>query len=463
MKNFESQQSPYVFFGSTVAQRSQTLDRIYQDLLQEHAESDIFFCDARSLFYDFLEALRSVKLPQWRESLLNKKYILIDGFHYFEEKKSILDDLTYFLKHTKAIVILTLNKPVSLCDLGEDMLYILSKGTHGEIENMKFCEFINSRDIRQHWEKIKYIPTALESAWLVWQSKNHTLEEKHAAWKNIIESYKDCAIPAGIHDLPQPSLHHFLKRYMEIETHLVSLFYKEESNAVYSYRQYFDDNRCGDWCEENAIFRTFDEAYAHAKGDGEPPHPNFVEFAKTYIGKDGKHIFVRFNLEREIVRVDECNYLCDEQDYEIFQEVFRNMWFSFPTPFKKGDIVKTVLGKYTRPTTFADLFVLTSVCTEVERSMTDGSDMTAYGYFIDRDGVAYHECIHNYMDLEYVKTPLADENKLLLPISKYLRGEIDLGLLLGAYRNILCKNEANEVYLSLNYTKEGKELAGMEK
>ena len=66
------------------------------------------------------------------------------------------------------------------------------------------------------------------------------------------------------------------------------------------------------------------------------------------------------------------------------------------------------------------------------------------------------------MDLEYLQTPLTGENKLLLPISKYLKEEIDLGLLLGAYRNILCKNEANEVYLSLNYTKEGKELAGIE-
>lgn len=77
--------------------------------------------------------------------------------------------------------------------------------------------------------------------------------------------------------------------------------------------------------------------------------------------------------------------------------------------------------------------------------------------------VVYHEWIHNYMDLEYAKTPLADESKLLLPISKYLKEEIDLGLLLGAYRNLLCKKEANEVYLSLNYTKEGKELAGIEK
>lgn len=326
---------------------------------------------------------------------------------------------------------------------------------------MNIYEFINSEDIREHWEKINYVPSALESAWLVWQSRNHTLEEKHAGWINIIDNYEDCPIPAGLHDIPQESLHKFLERYMKIELELASKFYTNEPSSVYSYRMCFDDDR--DWYEESALFASFDEAYVHSKGDGDPPYPNFIEFTKIYVGNEGRRIFVRFNLDGEIVSVDEGYYLADAKDVEIFQEVFWNMWFSFPIPFTKGDIVKTAQGKYTRPSTFADLFALTSICNESERTLGDGSDMTAYGYFIDRDGVAYHECIHDYMDLEYAQTPLINENKVLLPISKYLKGEIDLGLLLGAYRNILCKNEAAGVYLSLNYTKEGKELAGMEK
>ena len=325
---------------------------------------------------------------------------------------------------------------------------------------MEIYDFINSYDIKEHWEKLDYQPTALESAWLVWQSKNHTLEEKHMAWRNILDNSEDCLISKVRFNLPQRWLHHFLRRYMKIEKYLIAEFYREEPNSVYSYRIYYSDSYRGEWCEDWSLYSSFNEAYNEVCVETQCA---FFEIIKTYLGKEGKQLLVRFNPEKEIVRVDENHYVTDENGYEIFNEVFENMWFSFPTPFKKGDIVKTVLGKYARPTTFADLFVLTSICTEVERPMTDGSDMTAHGYFIDRDGVVYHECIHNYMDLEYVKTPLADENKLLLPISKYLKEEIDLGLLLGTYRNILCKNEANEVYLSLNYTKEGKELAGMEK
>ena len=43
--------------------------------------------------------------------------------------------------------------------------------------SMDINSYVNSPDIRNHWEKIKYNPTALEAAWLVWQDKNHTLAE----------------------------------------------------------------------------------------------------------------------------------------------------------------------------------------------------------------------------------------------------------------------------------------------
>lgn len=128
MENVELKKNLYVFLGSTVEKRVQVCEQIYNKLLAHESEEHIFVCDAQSLFYDFLEALRNAKLSQWREKLLNKKYILIDGFHYFEEKKGILDDLTYILKHTKATVILTIDKPVCLCRFGEEMLYLLNQG-----------------------------------------------------------------------------------------------------------------------------------------------------------------------------------------------------------------------------------------------------------------------------------------------------------------------------------------------
>ena len=158
---------------------------------------------------------------------------------------------------------------------------------------MKIFEYVNSKDVREYWGEIRYNPTALESAWLIWQGKNQVLCEKHASWLSILNDCEDCAVPAGFYDLPQESLRNFLKRYIELENELISAFYREDDNAVFSYRMYFDDDG-REWYNEPALFHSFDDAYEHAIDGGEPPHPNFVEFVKTYIGNEGKKIFVRF-------------------------------------------------------------------------------------------------------------------------------------------------------------------------
>ena len=320
---------------------------------------------------------------------------------------------------------------------------------------MKAIDFVNSKDIREYWEEIGYESSALESAWLIWQGKNQSLNEKHLAWSNLIDSSTDCSIPAGAFDLPQKSLHNFLSRYIEIDEELIKAFYTEGDHAVFSYRMYFDDDGDREWYNEPAMFNTFEEAYEHAKDGGEPPHPNFIEFVKTYIGSEGKQIFVRFNLEKEIVRVDESDYLTDSKDYEIFQEVFRNMSFAFPIPFKKGDIVSTTRGLYTRPSYSGGTYVFENVVTEDNCTFVTG-------YGVDGNGVAYYHRDHDYMDLVRNVTPLINEDKMLLPISKYLSGEIDLALLLGACKHIFCSNEAKKLNLYMNYTKEEKKLAGVD-
>ena len=319
---------------------------------------------------------------------------------------------------------------------------------------MKINEYVNSKDIRKYWEEICYQPSPLASAWLVWQGKNQTVKEKHNGWHCIVNDTLDCSIPEGVFNLPQPSLHNFLKRYVELEEELIASFYKVDPDAVYSYRMYFDDAGDRDWYNEPAMFNTFEEAYEHARDGGEPPHPNFIEFVKTYIGSEGKQIFVRFNLEKEIVLVDESDYLTDSKDYEIFQEVFRNMSFAFPVPFKKGDIVSTTRGLYTRPSYSGGTYVFENVVTE-------GNCTFATCYGVDGNGEVYYHRDHDYMDLVRNVTPLINEDKMLLPISKYLSGEIDLALLLGACKHIFCSNEAKKLNLYMNYTKEEKKLAGV--
>lgn len=325
---------------------------------------------------------------------------------------------------------------------------------------MSIYDFINSPDIREHWEQISYKPSPLEMAWLIWQDNNHTLSQKHSAYWTLIDNTDDCPIPAGIHCKEYESLHEFLILRQQLEIHLSSVFDKEEPNAVYSYRMYLDDDGDREWHLSGPLFHTFEEAYEHAQSEAIPLSPNFVEFVKTYIGKDEKQIFVRLNHEKRLVRVDENHYLSLEE-HEIYHDVFEGMWFSFPHPFEKGDILRQSDCLYRHP--YEPPFVMTSICTEDEREHCDGSDMTAHGYFLERDGHIYHECVHNYMNLERVPPEMARRERMLVPISRYLKGEIDLVLLLGAHK-IMCYEELlSETKGMLNYTQEGFELAGIEK
>ena len=146
-----------IFWGSTVEKRAQTIEKIYKNLLMKESTNDIALYDAQSLFYDFLESLRNAVLSQWRESLLYKKYILIEGFHYFEQKKSALEELTYIFKHTNAAIFLTLYKPLAECDFGEEMQYILSTGTQKEISDESF-DYMSSRETQEYWKKTGYMP-----------------------------------------------------------------------------------------------------------------------------------------------------------------------------------------------------------------------------------------------------------------------------------------------------------------
>ena len=200
---------------------------------------------------------------------------------------------------------------------------------------MSIYDFINSPDIREHLEQIGYKPSPSEMAFLICQSNNHTLLQKHSAFWTLIDNTDDCPIPAGLHGKGQESLHEFLVLRQQLEIHLSSDFYKEEPDAVYSYRMYLEDDGDREWHSTGPLFRTFEEAHEHAQSEKIPLSPNFVEFVKTYIGKEEKQILVRLNHEKRLVRVDENHYLSPD-DHEIYNDVFEGMWFCSRTPLRRA-------------------------------------------------------------------------------------------------------------------------------
>lgn len=306
---------------------------------------------------------------------------------------------------------------------------------------MNIYEFVNSRNIAEYWQKIGFMPNALESAYLVYYSKNHTIEEKHDAWRWIIDNMPDCEVSGKNIESPQKSLHEFLKKYMAITYALIANFFADEKGAVYTYRALwenefdkYDDG--SEWYRVNSIFSNFEEAFADATEDNELA-PLFLEFEKKHLGAHGRSISIRMTPDKKPVFITEefvFGTIASEEESALFYDIFFNLKFDFPHPFEKGDIICPAKVKYKCAEAWNATFVIDEDYAE------DGCPI---GYMAE-DEYVYRERIYSYMDFELLEEEPHRDRRLLLPLSKYLKGEIDLSILLGACRMITLEMQKNE-------------------
>ena len=107
---------------------------------------------------------------------------------------------------------------------------------------MNALQFVNSKDIRAHLEKIGYKFSPTETAWLIYHSRNHTLAEKHAAWRKLAEEYPDAPFSAEYDDdfrkavcpdTPFKKLSGCLRLYIDTEEKLLMDFSKNDGSFVY--------------------------------------------------------------------------------------------------------------------------------------------------------------------------------------------------------------------------------------
>ena len=313
--------------------------------------------------------------------------------------------------------------------------------------------FVNSKDIRKHLKEIGYQFNALEAAWLVWQSRDSTLEERHIAWKQIIAKYPDRPIPERMHTMPQPSLHRFLEEYMDMENSALEHF-RDPTDAVYQVEYCFYD---AEPVKESRVYSRFEpEKMSFVLADEDDVKSvRCIRLPVNGADESALHtVFsVRLDAQKRIMEVAPDSGLLNERDKELEMDVFPGFWFDFPTPFRKGDI----LWDPQRPDGLCrGPFVCTSINHhgladekhfEYLRREADTSDMQANGLFVGAEDGVYGECMSNYMNCEYYPKELAGIQKLLTPFSAYEKGEIDAELLLHACRYIMLDTEKNHTGL----------------
>ena len=339
---------------------------------------------------------------------------------------------------------------------------------------MDILDYVNSRDIKGYLKKIGYECNPLEASWLVYQSRKHTLEEKMAAWNWIIENMDDCEVPERCNCSYRPSLHEALREYMDMENCRIARFSEGGTNVAYSYKYLFGQD--SDWTEGEHLYSSSDICWACIEDDLEDNEiDNLVEVRVTrdVIDNAGASVTIHYNNRKKIMDVFALAYDDQEQDIENF--FFNGMWFDFPVPFEKGDVVVRFDEDVYPGQRFEEgPFVLEGITPwfiagldeKGKRSYKEGrsgdeTDMNAWGQFQDDDGRIYSEVMFNYMDLELYRGPFDRKRRLLKALSNYKKDKISLDLLLTTYRKVIIDEFAEDVMLKSWYTDEGLILAGL--
>lgn len=308
---------------------------------------------------------------------------------------------------------------------------------------MNIFRFIDSKDIREHLEKLNYRFNTQEAAYLIWHCKSATLSEKENAWNRIIETMPNCNLQKRINMIEIPDFHAFLKKHIDIQKLMVQNFIRKD-DCIYSFsikyrnkignKDYYESDvfsdytKCLDACTKEMSSLNCDRAQIEKR-----PINNYYN-----IGNHSSSCDV--NKQGDIMEIDCCQGL-DDDSFDIYY-AFQGMWFDFPTPFHCGDIVYNAISD-------DDPFVLTEISTWNEEKIRcevppieypevfyqsrnrildkvcntgDNSDMGVWGYGIvenDKNAlcVLRDRYVSDYLNLELYKKPYSAKDKLLLVIS----------------------------------------------
>lgn len=342
------------------------------------------------------------------------------------------------------------------------------------MNNQEAYEYINSSAIREHLRKLAYPLTPIQCAFLVWQSKRHTLKQKHLAWNDIIATLPDCEVEPRQNCHGWSSLHEMLRGYMAFDEKVLSRFRMEEDNAIYECEFWepstfwlnSKDKPRGaeyDWTPDHKLFRSLETCFSYAMKRALEEERLFC-ITKRYVDTPSEsscsdpNISVEYDQFGEITDFylifDSDFFALTEEEEELWSESFDGMWFDIPIPFEKGDIVCDNANIYTKGIPFVLLGTVPWYKKE-HPSMNgtkycDYSDMAAYGYSFDKEQLFFNDDFRvDYLNLEYYPEPKQGPERMLAVYRQFVRGEIDGYLLLKLYRMIQAENDAERERRSL--------------
>lgn len=349
---------------------------------------------------------------------------------------------------------------------------------------MNIYDYFNSRDIAEYCRNIDHKFTATETAYLVWHSNHHTLEEKHMAWQEIIDTMPD----EDFHfnwDFDNHTLHSFLRTYMRLQNEFIDEFCRTKAGYVYTYATI--RKREDSYHPDDIFFDSYEICLSALKTNELDDDP-YDEIAKAKIIRRrlySSSVSFRNAQEQEAIIFNkqlqpmDIEPICESEGEKRFlgpSYGFYEMWVAIPTPFRKGDIV-TDVNVYIDCSQRHRPFILDRIpywrkdadngadcAKEVERLLNwgvDWSDMQEGVYMQDDNGEIYWDHAFDYLDLEYYREHLQGAEKLLTAVSNAMKGKINTEELLRSHSIILMENYALEMRRYFNDNQPLMRLCGL--
>ena len=357
---------------------------------------------------------------------------------------------------------------------------------------MNIFRFINSKDICGYLRELQYQFTIPEAAFLIYMSRTVPLKEKFHAWQEIINTMPDCSMKERFNMKAIPSFHQFLEDYMALQKKMLTGFYQQEK-AVYTIEFYEKELGKNDWVDLGLYFPDYQTAVSNLTENWLEDDVEKIRITKHYFAdgaaKQEKELWIETDRQLNVLSLGEKDCLSDSEiDTAI---TFEGMWFSFPTPFHRGDILVNKRNPDS-PIVLQDISTwgqeellrngfsgddsfVKNAEKRLERCQSHGdtSDMNYCAYYLSADRTGeYHLCSEvfwSYLDLERYEKPLEGEAKILSVAAGGIQPDrqkrADIELVCNAVRLFIQEEQCRKLrkWMEEIYTKESLEALGMVK
>lgn len=329
---------------------------------------------------------------------------------------------------------------------------------------MDIYRFIDSSAIRAYLKEQDYPFSTQEAAFLVYFCKTAALEEKVQAWEEITRTMPNCTMEKRLNMEAIPDFHAFLRRHIDLQRQQAQWF-QASDNCVYLFEDASLRKERSEY--ENGPFSSYGRCLAACIEEMQEDGRDRARIKKVFLdpGEDSRRDeYCWVNAQGELLGCDcACSTLSDEEFDTLC--AFDGMWFDFPTPFHAGDMVYAPLGNVWEPFVLTDIATWDSKRIRQElppteytenfikgcdtrlarvRKRGDTSDLGASGYTMGMPPNVPGACLFNdmfplcdYLELEYYPKPLSGIQRLLQPVSNYLKSDKSIEFLLNTYSVLL--------------------------